>query len=286
MNHTYLRISFVALATVFGFCFALSANAGVINYAGPNPGPGGMTGWSGNDVWYGGVSESNTEGTGGSDGQTANLFGAPVGVTGNAISFAPQNFEARSDTADVGATIVDGQLSFMVVANQGSVINNFLFSEAGDTTLAGLPSADFAVTSVSAPVFVNIVEIDGVSVAPISLSQSLVFTPSNGDYVLSVDGSPVTFTYNTIWNGTTSFDINQALTDAGASFVDGATKINVTLDNTLTASSEAGASAFIKKKVAGGVTIVTNVPDVVPEPTTALLLVLACLPFATAKQRS
>ncbi len=241
-----------------------------------------MTGWNGTDVWYGGIRESNTEGPGT---DAIELFGAPVSVTNNAISFSPQNFEARSDLANTGASIVDGQLTFMVVAKPGAVIDNFKFTEAGDTTLAGLPSADFAVTTVTASLFVNIVEIDGVGVAPILLTDSMAFTPSDGDYVLTQDGSLITYTYNAIWSGSSTFDINQKLIDEGVSFINGATKINVTLDNTLTASSENGSSAFIKKKDAGGVTIVTNVPDLVPEPTTAIMLLLACLPFATSKQR-
>lgn len=279
MNIAPHRIFLPAIVAVLTTCLSLTAIAGTINYTGPMPGPDGMTGWLGDDVWFGGVSESNTVGP---NGDAASLFGAPASVSGNTIDFNPTNFVAQSDNGE-GAVTVDSQLSFMVVAQQGTVINDLLFTEAGDTTLNGNPNATFAVATVSNSIFIDVVAIDGVTLTqPVNLTATMTFTPSDGDFVLSVDGDPVSFTYNDIWTGQADIDISQELIDLGIDFENGATKLNVTLDNTLTANSVDGSSAFIKKKDFDGLVVTSNVP----EPTAALLLVLACLPFATTSRRS
>lgn len=253
--------------------------AGTINYTGPMPGPGGMTGWLGDDVWYGGVSESNTEGTGGDDGMTASLFGAPTAVTGNAIDFSPTNFEAQSE--DGGFDITDGQLNFMVVAAQGKVINNLQFTEAGDTTLGGSPSTDATFSSVTTDIFIDVIAIDGVNVPTIiNIQDSMTFTPSGGFFELNTD-SGGGFFYQTVWNGFVLIDIEQALIDQGIDFVNGATKINVAIDNTLSANSILGTSSFIKKKDFDGITVTSNVP----EPSTTLLAMLGCLASLTSARR-
>lgn len=270
---TILHRSFVC--AVFLSFFAVAASAGTINYAGPDIGPGGMPGWLGDDVWYGGVSESNTEGPGGA---TAGLFGAPASISGNAIDFNPTNFVAES--TDGGADITDGQLSFMVVATAGQVIDNLQFSEAGDTTLAGSPSTDATLTTVTAEIFIDVVQIDGLPVAPLNIQASMTFSPSDGDYFLNAD-SGGGFVFATAWSGLALIDINQELIDAGVSFINGATKLNVTVDNTLTAVSIDGTSAFIKKKDFDGITVTSNIP----EPTTALLALLAAAGCGVASRR-
>lgn len=269
-----------AIIQTFSFAYALAicsilslnALAGTIDYTGPMPGPGGMTGWVGSDVWYGGVSESNDD--------TVSRFGAPQSITGNSIDFDPVGFVAQSDNGE-GAVTVDSQLNMMVVALPGKVIDNIQFSEAGDTTLNGSPVADFAVTTVTTSIFVDVLEIDGSPVgSPININTSMLFTPSDGDYVLSVDGSPITFTYNTIWTGLAQIDIKQFLIDNNIDFINGATKLGIALDNTLTANSISGSSAFIAKKDFDGLTVTTNIP----EPSTALLVMLAISSVAASRR--
>ena len=231
-------------------------------------GPGGMSGWMGADVWYAGVSESNTEGTGGDDGMTAELFGAPASVTGNLIDFNPTDFVAESQ--DGGADIVDGQLSFMVIAKDGKIIDNLRFSEAGDTTLAGSPSTDATLSVVTMELFIDVVEVDGAPLGvPVNIQADMDFTPSDGDYFLNTD-SGGGFFYQTDWSGLLDVDIDAELTSQGVDFQFGATKLNVTLDNTLTAVSIDGTSSFIKKKDFDGLTVTTNIP----EPTALALAVL------------
>ena len=264
---TTLSRSF-ACAVLFSF-FAVTASAGTINYTGPDAG-----GWQADDVWYGGVSESNTEGPGGT---TANLFGAPT-VAGNAVDFNPTDFVAES--TDGGFDITDGQLNFMVVANPGKVIDNLQLSEAGDTTIGGFPSTDATFTTVTAEVFIDVLEVDGSSVTPINLQASMTFTPSDGDFFLNTDSGGL-FVFATAWNGSVLVDINQGLIDAGVNFTNGATKINVAMDNTLSANSILGTSSFIKKKDFDGLIVTSNVP----EPTTTLLALLAVAGGIVARRR-
>ena len=87
--------------------------------------------------------------------------------------------------------------------------------------------------------------------------------------------------FATAWSGLALVDINQALVDEGVNFINGATKINVTVDNTLSANSINGTSAFIKKKDFDGITVTSNVP----EPTAALLALLAAAGSSMANRR-
>ena len=247
MSKFMTRFATVAAAA----CVAGSSYASTINYVGPtSPGfAGGLTGWMGSTVWYGAVSESNADG--------ASRFGAPTSVVGDTIDFDPQNFEASASGSD--SEIVDSQLNFMVQALGLNVIDNLQFSEAGDTTLFAF-APDVAFTSVTATFFIDVIEVDGVALgAPLNLVSNLTFVPSNGDWQTGVDGSP---SISTAWTGSTIIDIEQALIDANIDFVGGATKVNVAVDNTLTAgSSGPTASAFIRKKDFDGFSVTTNIPE-------------------------
>lgn len=187
------------------------------------------------------------------------LFGAPT-VSGDTLNFDPVGFGA-SATGAGGVDITDGNLVFMIQAKPSQVIENVILSEAGDYTIFGTGGVGTQVT-VSAPVFIDIVEVDGVGINPIQLQLQMVFAPSDGDYDLSNDGVGV----GVIWNGSLDVDLNQALIDANQPFVDGVTKVNVDLDNILTATSETGTSATIAKKDFKGFSVT------VPEPSMLLLL--------------
>ncbi len=257
------------LALAMGCLLLCSQAAADIMYTGPMVGPGGMTGWMGADVWYAAVSESNDEGPGGTD---ASLFGAPSGIAGNAIDFNPTGFSASAaSTGGFVSDIVDSQLSFMVIAKPGQVIDSLQFTEAGDTTLAGDPNSVITSTRVTNEIFIDVVEIDGAPVqVPINIQGQMTFTPSAGDYTLAADGggSPI---FSTDWSGVADIDFIAELGALGIDFANGITKINVTLDNTLTATASNGESSFIKKKDFDGLTVTSNVP----EPGTLALLALA-----------
>lgn len=263
LHKTALLVAVVATFFV-GEAFA------TIMYNGPGVGPGGMSGWMGDDIWYVAVRESNTRGPGGS---SASLFGAPSAVTGNSIDFNPTNFEASvQSTGPLVSEIVDSQLSFMVIAKRDAVIDSLRFTESGDTTLAGNPNSVTTASSVANEIFIDVVEIDGQPVSPINIQAQMAFTPSGGTYSMIQDagGFPV---FSTDWSGLADVNIKQLLTDEGVPFVFGATKLNVTLDNTLTAVAQDGGSSFIKKKDFDGLTVTSNIP----EPGTLALLAIGGL---------
>ncbi len=204
-------------------------------------------------------------------GPLGGLFGEPT-VSGDSLDFNPKGFAATATNGGVDQT--DSNLQFMVVAKPGKAVSSIAFTERGDTTLSGFSGDAF--TSVSATIFVEISEVDGVP-ADINIpSVSMLFTPSGGTYLLSVDGSgPL---YQTDWQGSAFIDIGPFL-PVGAN----ATKVSVSLDNTLIALSQTGTTAFIQKKDFDGVTITVETNDI-PEPTSIALAVL-CLSLMTTQRR-
>ena len=211
--------------------------------------------FAGTTVDYLGVQEESSTDPG------AGLFGAP-NVAGDAIDFDPQAFAASASGLEADQT--DSNLQFMVEAKTGFGINAITFNEAGDTTLAGL--AGEAQTTIGASFFIDIVEVEVLGVrTPVSLSvppQSMSFSPKDS-FLLSVDGSGTQ-----IWTGSLFVDLGPTL--AANSVVGTATKVNVSLNNTLTAASVTGTSAFIQKKDADGLVIIVETNEI-PEPTAALI---------------
>lgn len=197
------------------------------------------------------------------------LFGAPLAVD-DALVFSPTGFGAT--TSGGGVDITDGLLKMMMVAHAGQHIESIDFSERGDYTLAGVGTA---VTQVSATlqIFVTVLEIDGVAVTPVTLtygSPVTIFTPGpDGSYNLVADGG-----IGIIWTASVSIDLSGDLAALGIDFLGGATKANVSLDNTLLAISQHGSVAFIQKKQFDGVGIIVTT---IPEPMTLSMLALGTL---------
>jgi hypothetical protein len=235
------RVSSAILLAGFAALFAFESSiAAPMNYGT----------FTGDTVEYVDVTEDSTSG------DALPLFGAPS-VSGDSLDFNPVGFSASS--AGGGSDITDSNLSFEVHALSGFAINNINLSEAGDTTLAGI-GTDSTFSSVTADVFLNIVEVDGVGITPLNLPASLTFTPSGGNWGMATDGGGGPF-FHTQWSGSLFLDVNQILTNNNVPFVFGATKLSLNIDNTLTAISEAGTSSVIAKKDFGGVSITINIPE-------------------------
>ena len=129
----------------------------------------------------------------------------------------------------------------------------------------------FAATTVSASVFVDIFEIDGVAVNNINGNASMIFT-QNGQFESTDEG------YGThIWTGSLLIDLDPIIANAGGS--GRATRVQLNLDNTLVAFAASGASARIEKKDIDGLAI-----TIVPEPTTAVLMGLGLLGLASIRR--
>jgi hypothetical protein len=223
-------------------------------------------------VDYLGVTEDSNSG------DALPLFGEPT-VSGDSLDFDPVGFSANASGA-AGNDVTDGNLKFMVKAHAGKAINTMQLREAGDTTLAGF-GTDMTYTSVTATGALNVSEVDGVGIPTISKNIALTFTPSGGTYGLLTDGGGGPH-FSTLWTGTLSEDINQILMDNAISFVGGATKISIDIDNTLTALSQEGTFSFIAKKDFGGLSVTVNG---IPEPATWALVAICGL-FAGLYKRS
>jgi len=204
------------------------------------------------------------------------LFGAPV-LAGDGLDFNPVSFNANASGAG-GVDITDGTLTFGVEAKPNRLVDGLAFSEAGDFTLAGFGGiGTFA--SVTADLYIDIIEIDNVSVTAIPIITAMVFTPSNGDWDLLNDG-PGPAVHGSYTGGVT-VDLTQVLIDEGVLFTNGVTGVTVTLDNTLVALSESGTESFIAKKDFEGF----SVAPIIPEPSTGLLLGLGLVAVAGARRR-
>lgn len=191
-------------------------------------------------------------------------FGAPT-VFVNTLDFNPVGFTAFSSGGGA-PDITDGQLNFAIRANTGYVIPFVNFSERGDFILGGTGTAATYV-DVSALFTIDIVEVDGVTISPLSFSASMLFSPTAGG-TFTLPGYPGPG--SSLWSGALSIDVNSILTANNIPFVAGATKILFALDNTLIATSETGSSSFISKKDFKGLGITVFDP-VVPEPSTLAL---------------
>lgn len=189
------------------------------------------------------------------------LFGAPI-ISGNALVFSPANFGATA--ANGGVQITDGTLTTAITAQAGSYIDQISLTEAGDYTLAGANPSLSTTVSVAAPVFLQIVQLNGVGITPIDVNANAVFTPDAGSYNLLNDAGT-----GVIWNGALSESIDAAIANAGDTGQ--ATEVLFSMDNDLTAISQTGNVADIKKKTEDGVTIEASVP----EPTSVALIAVS-----------
>ena len=146
-------------------------------------------------------------------------------------------------------------------------------NEEGTTLLDNFDLPDtFAITTVSADVFIDILELNGAPVAGISLNTQMNFT-SLGSYDTATEGNG-----NHSWSGIMSANIDNLLAAGGYS--GRATRIDVSISNTLTAYADTGAVASIGKDRFSGLAV-----KVIPEPGTAILLGLGLAGLAGAGRR-
>ena len=228
--------------------FALCALAWVTSAQGAYSNNYGML--NGVSVDYLDITESN-DGSG-------PLFGAPA-IAGDTLDFDPIGFAASSS----GNSLVDGQLNFAVKSKSATPISKLVLDESGDFTLQGLGNAS-AQATVGTTVQVKVVEVGGVAQFIDGGQFTMTFTPvgsgGNGSFKLPGDaGTAVP------WKGHLDIDVSAISPNA--------TKIEVVLDNALTALGADGGVARIAKKDFSG--LVINLP----EPSAAslvLVLVTGC----------
>ncbi len=241
----FRKFAILSTAVALAICVANPARAFVMNYGNLN----------GTTVMYLQVTESNTD--------TVAYFGSPD-ITGDTLDFDPVNFKVQSSGAQ-GSQIKDGQLNFTVMSQANAAgITQMVIKEAGDFTISaianqiGIASAattvNFSVTHVNGAALPAPCSATGVRMPVTPLGTGVNNVPFGGSYTSPGDvGTAVP------WSGTLNFDVAALLASCGVAGV--ATKVEVALDNTLTANSANGGSAFIAKKDFNGVSIT------VPEPT-------------------
>jgi hypothetical protein len=236
LSNSLLRKSLHAAGLAFSLAVAGPSFA-IINYGDFSDIPPGT-------VTYTDVKESSS-----TDPVPPPLYGAPS-INGNLLDFDPTAFGANAAGAG-GFDITDGQLNFTMTAESGTSIDTLIVSEGGDYSFSGLvPDAGtFVVVSVATTV--NILEVNGITLGvPIEIFQTDTFV---SDYLTI--GNPPASGLN-LWSLDYSIDL--------ASQVNGdVTKIEVVIDNQLSATTTDGNQAFIAKKD-------FNVN--IPEPTSLALL--------------
>jgi hypothetical protein len=231
------------------------------------PAPAATQNWGdfiGDTVMYLNVTELNGE---------PNLLFSMPSVVGDTLEFDPVNFFSDTDPGP-GVDITDSELSTVIMSKPGYFIENFMVSEAGDFSLIGLPGA-LAEANVGAAFFFTVLEVDGAAVANgpsgvVSMQFTTGGGPNGGEFSLPGDAGVAV-----PWQGTAFIDIASAMAASPFSGQN-ATKVRLTFDNSLSTIADANASAFIKKKVIGGLTIQTNVP----EPGSVMLALVAGVPLA------
>jgi len=199
------------------------------------------------------------------------MFGTPQ-IFGDTLEMDPTQFTATTTNGGIDQT--SANLEFDVVAMAGKVINDLTITEAGSASLGGLgDSSTFA--SVTTDVIIDIEEVDFAPVpgGSINTSATMVFAPT-GLFDLS-GGGPLA---GGPWTGVAFKDLDQVLADAGVSGV-GATRVSVTITNTLVALSQTGTTSLITKTDADTVSITANIP----EPTAAMLGLLTLMGAAARR---
>lgn len=237
----FTKWSATAVAAVLALCSASLVQAASINYG--NFGPVSP-----------GVSFLNVIESSGTDGVP--LYDVPTPFA-TGLDFNPTGFAASASSG--AADITDGQMNFTIHGQDGNgnnvAITSISLAESGIYNLFGVGTAATQV-AVGASMSVKVTEIDGVAVAPItmfgnaSLSRNLAANPGMAQ----------------AWNLSIMLDLSAQLTTLGVSFVTGATRADVVIDNALAAVSQAASTASVSKT--DFVISIVPTPQIVPEPCT------------------
>lgn len=205
-----LAITCAAAATV--------AQAASISYPNQGPIPPGYT--------FTNIVESS-----GTDGVP--LYGSPSPVL-IGLSFTPTNFNAASSNG--GADVTDGQLNYTVVAGPNTSGIPFVsFSEGGTFAMAGTGNAATQVLA-GAILRATVLEINGAPVTPIALAP---VSDSDSFDLQTLGGGPVA---NGSWSLSATLNIASQLAPGQL-----ATKVDVVINNSLVATTQAGTTAMIAK---------------------------------------
>ncbi|MEM6392670.1 MAG: PEP-CTERM sorting domain-containing protein [Planctomycetota bacterium] len=237
-NHKKARVRRTLCATgcVLGVAaYSFSASASVL-YPGP---------FVGSTVTYSNVIESSGQG------DPSPLFGEPVVVSGNQLSFDPEQFAFSVDAPPADTT--DGALSFVITSNSSDPIPGIVVSESGDYSLFGFPTGTEGVASI-------------LSVTVTDLSNPSNEIQAFSAFIEVFDDPPFEGVF---WENEVVIDLS--------SF--GTTEVEVVLNNTLQAVGDLGVpvTTFIRKKDFD--------VDIIPEPSSAILIAVGAGLMAARRRR-
>ena len=166
------------------------------------------------------------------------LFGAPSASL-NSLDFTPTNFKAHCTQCPGGATTTD-ILTLDIQTINGQQISEVGISEGLDYSLFSFDGAGFASAFVTASIFIDVLEIDGISVNGINGQATVTFAPPN----VSVFGVGI---QTGLMTGAQSIDIRQVVLASGG--FGNATRVRISLDNTLSVFHDgSGGEARLRKR--------------------------------------
>lgn len=159
------------------------------------------------------------------------LFGDPI-VSGTTFLFFPSSFEATASNGSAQTT--SDRLSFKVTAAPGKEISSITIKEVGDWSIEGGGS--------------------------VKASGALYVTKLNSPGIGSLWTDTLDVVYQDLDNSTTYTSPARPTSPGGGTWEgiytinlpSGVTSIQIVLNNILQATSTAGGTAFIQKKVVGG----------------------------------
>lgn len=260
VSHTPLArrgVAFAAIAALLllWLSFVPPAGAASINYGT----------FAGTDVTFQNVTEGSTA--------VVPLYGPPA-VVGNSLDFDPTTY-ATSST--LGAKLLRGNLTFVIKAGPAARIENVTITEGGHVEFKGVVAPGSTTTSaaVFASGVLDIYEVDFVPINHISVPFSLTFSPSGGTYFQGTDGGGGP-DFSQDWTGAVLLQVESILIANGIIIPpgSGATKIAITMTNTLVVTAAAGKFASINKNnVTVDVELAEAIqPTAAGEPDTLVLL--------------
>ena len=187
------------------------------------------------DIPPGSVMYTDVTETANTPGDVEPLFGAPA-IKADTLCFSSPGLAAGASGSGGDAT--DGQLTFTLTSAGRPPLNRIVASASGVYSLQGSGGPNTQVGYALSLANVTVLEVDFAALAsPVVLGAASV---SGGDQLGSGNA------LSRPWALDLVYDVDAALAEAGVSFTNGATKLEVSLDVMVVALAEAGAQATIE----------------------------------------